>query len=215
MNPALLALVADALLWPVLCCSVAALALAIERLTVLGRGRMEGGQTVARLRTVIRKGEPAELLTFAGDKQVPVAALLREFASTWARDGVPAPSSFERAASGELARLERGIGFLASLAILGPVLGSASLLLGLAGRSGATLLTIADPPLAAACLGVGTAVVSHLAHTIATGRVRTILADMEQIGAGLFSILDALPSPPTARARGREGEDDEFFRPKG
>lgn len=212
--------VAGALFWGVLACSVATVTIAIERIFVLGRGGADVPQTLARLRTVIRKGEPGELLAFAGEKNSPVPSMLRRFARQWAREGGPAPALLEAAGRDEVRRLELRLGVVASLAVVTPVVGGLALVLAVhsGAYAGAVSAGGINRPFSAAVLGILTGAFAHLVYTLALRRVRRLAAYLDETAQGLLGILRTLPVANVAagaRPSVTSGEEDEFFRPRG
>ncbi|MBM4161130.1 MAG: MotA/TolQ/ExbB proton channel family protein, partial [Ignavibacteria bacterium] len=66
------------LMYPILLCSIIALVVIIERGLVLRRARVDTGQFMMRLRSVIQKGGVVSALNFCSRTEAPIANILKK-----------------------------------------------------------------------------------------------------------------------------------------
>jgi biopolymer transport protein ExbB len=214
---------ARVLAWAVLLCSFAAVAVIVDRLFILGGKRVAVSQLAARLRTVLRRGEPSELESFCGQKRSPALNTLRRFAGLWRNSQVLRPVLFERAAGEELFTMERRLPALAALAGVTPMLGILALLcvngqLPVGPLDQTVWLTGPLEPAAIATIALLTGVIALSTYNLFVVRVRSHMRDIDRLGWDLLSHLDEVAgSNGSGGAQKREVpvfDDDEFFRKK-
>lgn len=223
MVESIFVIAARALAWAVLLCCFTAAVVILDRLLVLGRRRVAVSQLAARLRTVLRRGEPSELESFCGQKRSPAVNTLRRFAGLWRNSQVLRPVLFERAAGEELFVMERRMPALAALAGVTPMLGILSLLsvygelpVGSPDRT----VSAAWPlePAVVATVALLTGVIALSAYNLFVVRIRSHMRDIDRLGWDLLSHLDEVAgSNGSGGAQKREVpvfDDDEFFRKK-
>jgi biopolymer transport protein ExbB len=214
---------ARVLAWAVLLCCLAAAAVIVDRLFILGRRRVAVAQLAARLRTVLRRGEPSELESFCGQKRSPAVNTLRRFAGLWRNSQVLRPVLFERAAGEELLFMERRLPALAALAGVTPMLGVLSLLT-VHGELPVGTLDRTVPqvgplePAVIATIALLTGVIALSTYNLFVVRVRSHMRDIDRLGWDLLPHLDEVAgSNGSGGAQKREVpvfDDDEFFRKK-
>jgi biopolymer transport protein ExbB/TolQ len=214
---------ARVLAWAVLLCCLAAAVVIVDRLFILGRRRVAVAQLAARLRTVLRRGEPSELESFCGQKRSPVVNTLRRFAGLWRNSQVLRPVLFERAAGEELHSMERRLPALAALAGVTPMLGILSLLTVYGGLPVGTpdrTVSVAGPldPAVIATVALLTGVIALSTYNLFVVRVRSHMRDIDRLGWDLLPHLDEVAgSNGSGGVQKREVpvfDDDEFFRKK-
>jgi biopolymer transport protein ExbB len=219
----ILVIAARVLAWAVLLCCLAAAAVIIDRLFILGRRRVAVAQLAARLRTVLRRGEPSELESFCGQKRSPAVNTLRRFAGLWRNSQVLRPVLFERAAGEELLAMERRLPALAALAGVTPMLGVLSLLTVYGELPAGTLdrtVSVVGPlePSVIATVALLTGVIALSTYNLFVVRVRSLMRDIDRLGWDLLPHLDEVAgSNGSGGVQKREVpvfDDDEFFRKK-
>jgi biopolymer transport protein ExbB len=214
---------ARVLAWAVLLCCLAAVAVIIDRLFILGRRRVAVAQLAARLRTVLRRGEPSELESFCGQKRSPAVNTLRRFAGLWRNSQVLRAALFERAAGEELLAMERRLPALATLAGVTPMLGVLSLLTVYGEFPVSTLdrtVSVVGPlePAVIATVALLTGVIALSTYNLFVVRIRSHMRDIDRLGWDLLPHLDEVAgSNGSGGVQKREVpvfDDDEFFRKK-
>ncbi len=110
-------------MWPILVCSIAALAIAIERFFVLGRAEEELPNLLPVVTEAIRSRQLARVRELSQSGRGPFARMLR---AALRRNGRPRQEILERIEEEgalELPSLERHLPILGSIAQLAPLLG--------------------------------------------------------------------------------------------
>lgn len=221
MSDPLMVIAARVSAWAVLFCAVASALVIAERWFILGRRRAGVMQLSGRLRTVLLRGEPAELESFCGEKSSPIMNTLRRFAALWRQDKGPRATSYDRAAAEELDRMERRLPLLATLAGLTPMLGILTVLVAYRDRLTGVpepVMASAGPldPLSTAGLALVTGAAALVFYNLFAVRVRSHLRDIERLGEELMPFLESLAGTNGGSAERAVPvfDDDEFFRKK-
>jgi len=223
MTDPILMITAQVLPWAVFLCGLVAAIVIVERAFKLGRKRIPPLLLAARLRTVVRHGEPAELESFCGAKHSPAMDTLRRFAALWRS----APSSrarlYDQASGEELEAMERRLPLLATLAGMTPLLGVLTVVAahgelfgstqgGSPSAYGGLFLQIT---VAASLL---TGILALVMYNVFVVRVRAHARDLERLGWELLPHIDGIAGTPgvpdAARPEVAMFDEDEFFRKK-
>ncbi len=177
------------MLWVIAALGVLGLMLFIERTLYLHRGQIRAKAFVEGLKNILAKRRLIEALTVCEETPGPVAAVVKA-ALLHADDEADAMRfHVQEAAVIELPAIERRLGSIAAIAQVAPLVGLLGTLLGMittfvafekgdyvtasalsAGMKQALLSTAASLMLA---------IPAHLAHHFLSGRVRSIVRDME------------------------------------
>lgn len=111
------------LMYPILLCSVIAVVVVIERALVLRKARVDIGQFMMRLRSVIQKGGMLAALNFCSKTQAPIANILKKGLAKYSEGPERVREAIENAGKEEAFHLEHRLGILASVAGIAPLLG--------------------------------------------------------------------------------------------
>jgi len=121
------------LMYPILLCSIIALVVIIERGLVLRRARVDTGQFMMRLRSVIQKGGVVSALNFCSRTEAPIANILKKGLSKYSEGPERVREAIETAGKEESFHLEHRLGILASVAGIAPLLGFLGTVTGMIG----------------------------------------------------------------------------------
>jgi len=111
------------LMWPILFCSLVAIAIVIERFISLRRARIDTREFMATIRTVLSAGRIDEAIRICDDTEGPVARILKAGLLKHGRRKEEIREAIEDAAVLELPLLERYLGSLATIVQISPLLG--------------------------------------------------------------------------------------------
>lgn len=110
-------------MWPILVCSITALAIALERLFVLGRVEEESERAEKELTRALQERQMAHAEKICGQRDVPFTRIAREGLRRYGRPRAEVLESMEEAGALEIPALERHIPMLGTIAHLAPLLG--------------------------------------------------------------------------------------------
>ncbi len=110
-------------MWFILACSLLAVALIAEKFWTLSKVKVDGSKFILRIRAVLDRGDLASALAVCGEQDVPLANVLRSGLIKINEPHQDIRDAVEAAARSEVYKLERGLGLLASVAGIAPLLG--------------------------------------------------------------------------------------------
>lgn len=203
--------------WGLLACGLAGLFVFLERLFNLHRAQMGVDDFLKGVYTILKRGNNAEAATMCEEAPGPVARLA--LAAVLHADDSPQDlaRAIEDAGLEEIPRMERGLGCLATLARVMPILGLLGTVLGLmdmlwAMRQAGPMAETADltgglwEALAATALSLALAALLYGAYNFLVGRVESLLLDMERSASSLANFMrqrrEAAASAAAASAAG-------------
>lgn len=111
------------LMWPILACSVVALAIAIERFFSLRRASIDTREFMDTMRTVLRQNRIQEAIEICDETEGPVARIMKAGILKHNRSKEDIREAIEDAGHLEVPRLERYMSALATCANIAPLLG--------------------------------------------------------------------------------------------
>ena len=200
-------------IWPLILCSVAAMALVIERFMALRTARVAPGYLLPEVIAVTRNGLPApDVISKLADNSVlgsVLAAGLRLMATDPRANEAALRMAFEFAGRSAAHRLERYLNALGTIAAAAPLLGLFGTVVGMIeifGSQGATggsnpaeLAHGISVALYNTALGLLVAIPSLMFYRYFRGRVDDYLHTMEQSADQLLNQLVRLPGRPAMR----------------
>ncbi len=190
-------------MWALLIFSIAALATAIERSFALRKARTDMGPFLSQLRrSLLTKKSVAEALEVTEATSGPAARVAKTGLSRLSRSSTQLEKSLERRAQGEVRRLHRGLGLLATTAVTAPLLGflgtvtgmmSSFAILGELGGSNPGLVALGiKEALTTSAAGLVVAVPMQIIHNALAGRVESITGDIEEVASFLIEVREEL-----------------------
>ncbi len=111
------------LMWPIMACSVMALAIAIERFFSLRRATIDTREFMDTMRTVLRQNRIQEAIEICDETEGPIARIMKAGILKHNRSKEDIREAIEDAGHLEVPRLERYMSALATCANIAPLLG--------------------------------------------------------------------------------------------
>lgn len=111
------------LMYPIIVCSIIALAIAIERFWSLRRATIDTREFMDAMRTVLRQNRIQEAVTICDETDAPVARIMKAGVLKHNRSKEDIREAIEDAGHLEIPRLERYMSALATCANVAPLLG--------------------------------------------------------------------------------------------
>ena len=111
------------LMWPILLCSVVALAITVERFWTLRRDTIDTREFMDTMRTILRQNRFQDAIQVCDDTDGPIARILKAGLLKHNRSKVDIREAIEDAGHLEIPRLERYMSGLATCANIAPLLG--------------------------------------------------------------------------------------------
>ncbi|MGA9115429.1 MAG: MotA/TolQ/ExbB proton channel family protein [Bacteroidota bacterium] len=212
-------------MYPILLCSLAAAAIAIEKLLLLRRARLDGGQFLAGLRGLYRPGDISAVLAYCSRKEAPVAAVVRAGLLRHEQGEQRIREAIEEAGRREMYHLEKRLSLLASVAGIAPMLGFLGTVTGMvsAFRRIETLGGVVNPgdlaggiweALITTVFGLIVGIAAYAAYNYFVARVARFVHDLEETTSEFLEILNHPPREEGTESP-QSGGEDRFFRRKG
>ena len=110
-------------MYPILFCSVLALVVIVERFLVLRKAKIDAGQFMMKLRSVLQRGNVMEAINFCSKIDAPLASILKKGLVKYPEGHDRIREAIENAGKEETFKLEHRLGILASVAGIAPLLG--------------------------------------------------------------------------------------------
>ncbi|MDH7514735.1 MAG: MotA/TolQ/ExbB proton channel family protein [Bacteroidota bacterium] len=111
------------IMWFILACSILALAIIVQKFIVLSRARVDGSKFVLQIRSILQSGDISAALSLCSEANSPLSAILRSGLLKLKHSQQEVREAIEAAAKNEIYKLERGLGLLASVSGIAPLLG--------------------------------------------------------------------------------------------
>lgn len=186
------------MMWVLLGLGLMATLLVFERLLYLHRGQIRATTFLEGIKNILAKRRLVEALTVCEETPGPVAAVVKAALLNVDADAETMRFQVQAAAIVELPALERRLGSIAAIAQVAPLVGLLGTVLGMA----ATFLAFENDYMSASALATGMwqallstagslmlAIPAHLAHHFLSGRVRSIVRDIEWSGNEIMRYL--------------------------
>ncbi len=110
-------------MWPILLCSIGALAIVVERYLALRKARLDVGQFMMKVKSIYHQGNISGVLTFCSQKDAPIANIIRRGILKHDMGDEKVRQAVEDAGREEVYHLEKRLSILASIAGVAPMLG--------------------------------------------------------------------------------------------
>lgn len=215
-------------MWPILACSIIAIAIFAERFFYLHRATIHVGEFLKGLSNLIQRRNFAEALHESAGTPGPVARVIHAALLQHAAPRSELREIVEEAAQLEVPKLERFLGVLATLGFLAPLLGLIGTVSGMIEAFGtiashggyATVTELSGgvyKSLLTTAAGLVVATPTFVAYSYLSARVNAMLHQMERAGIEIIhllkdseavsGIISFQPSPKSI-APGREARFD-------
>jgi len=186
------------MMWVLLALGILALLLVFERLLFLHRGQIRATTFLDGIKNSLAKRRLIEALTLCEETPGPVAAVVKAALLHVDANADTMRFHVQEAAIVELPALERRLGSIATIAQVAPLVGLLGTVLGMA----TTFLAFERDYMSASALATGMwqallctagslilAIPAHVAHHFLSGRVRSIVRDVEWSGNEIMRYL--------------------------
>ena len=187
-------------IWLLLACGLFAALVFVERLFNLHRAQIAADDFLKGVYNILNRDNPVEAATICEEAPGPVARLA--LAAVLHHDDTleNIGRAIEDAGLEEIPRMERGLGWLATLARITPLIGLLGTVLGmmdvlLAAHRAAPLVAMADltgglwAALASTALSLVVAILVYAGYNLLVSRVESILLDMERSASALMNFM--------------------------
>jgi len=111
------------IMWPILFCSVIALAVAIDRFLVLRRAKINLPAFLVRIRGFIKNKDMSGAASFCLREKSPIGNMVRKGLKKFGMGHERVKEAIENAGRQEVSKLEKGLSILATVAGVAPLLG--------------------------------------------------------------------------------------------
>lgn len=186
------------MMWVLLALGLLTVLLALERVLFLHRGQIRATTFLEGIKNILAKRRLVEALTVCEETPGPVAAVVKAALLHAEADVATMRFHVQEAAIVELPALERRLGSIATIAQVAPMVGLLGTVLGMA----TTFLAFEKDYMSASALATGMwqallctagglilALPAHIAHHFLSGRVRSIVRDVEWAGNEIMRYL--------------------------
>jgi biopolymer transport protein ExbB len=188
------------LMWPILACSIVAIAIFAERFFYLHRATIQVGEFLKGLSNLIQRRNFAEALHESAGTPGPVARVIHAALLQHAAPRSELREIVQEAGQLEVPKLERFLGMLATLAFLAPLLGLIGTVSGMmeafstvAAHGGyATVTELSGgvyKSLLTTAAGLVVATPTFVAYSYLSARVNAMLHEMERAGIEIVHLL--------------------------
>ncbi len=187
-------------IWLLLACGLFAALVFLERLFNLHRAQIAADDFLKGVYNILSRGNPVEAATICEEAPGPVARLA--LAAVLHHDDTldNVGRAIEDAGLEEIPRMEKGLGWLATLARITPLIGLLGTVLGmmemlLAANRNAPLVQSADltgglwAALSATALSLVISILAYAGYNLLVSRVESILLDMERSASALMNFM--------------------------
>jgi len=166
----------------------------------LHRARIKSEDFIAGIRNNLNRGNVTEALAICEDTPGPVAEIVKVAIMNQGADKDSLRAAVENVGRIEIARMERRLVVLATMAQVAPIFGLLGTVLGMikgvqAMRAAAPLVQATDvmaglmPALVATALGLSVAAPCYIAFNFLVGKVEKIVIDMERSAAEILNYM--------------------------
>jgi biopolymer transport protein ExbB len=111
------------LMLPIFICSLIVVFITIERFLVLRRARMDVGQFMLKIKSILHRGDVEGVRSFCSQKESPLAHILKKGISRYEDGWDRVRESIENQGKIEIYNLEKRLNVLATLAGIAPLIG--------------------------------------------------------------------------------------------
>jgi biopolymer transport protein ExbB len=216
------------LMYPILLCSIIALYIVLERFLILRKAQIDAGQFMMRLRSVLQKGDIMAGINFCSKTNAPIANLMRRGLTKYPDGHERVREAIETAGKEEVYHLERGLGILASIAGIAPLLGFLGTVTGMIGafRTIEQLSGVVNPSdlaggiweaLLTTAFGLIVGIPAYGFYNWFVSRVQRVVFEMESASEEFLDLVRSGKFEETTETERRSGmkmKTEEYFQKK-
>lgn len=191
------------MMWPIVLCSVVALAIVVEKVRYLKKAHLDSREFLSLLLEKMKRHQIKEALEFCDHSKTPLSNIVKAGILKYDRSRPQIKEAMEDASLYEVPKLEKGLDMLATIAHISPLLGLLGTTIGLVKvfyglqAKAAALYPLMQPQVVqgvweallttVAGLIVGT--LSLVAYNFFVSRVNNYIIDMETVATELVNFL--------------------------
>jgi len=201
-------------MWPLLLCSIIALAVIIERVWFLHRARMNIAEFMERINTALASNQLAEATRICEEYRGPLSSIFLAALRKHRRSREEIEKAIESSAGVEVAKMERNLVILATMGKLAPLLGFYGTVTGMIsafesiakagmGDPGVVAGGIAEALITTAA-GLTIAIPTVFAQYLFMHRINRFVLDMEESSIKFLDTLGELEEQVAQRATQRD-----------
>jgi biopolymer transport protein ExbB len=190
-------------MYPIILCSVIAMAIIIERAYHLYRAKIDTRKFMDEIANVLRRNKIMEAIEICDKTPGPIAHILRAGILKHDRPKQEIKEAIEEAGLYEVPRMEKNMTALATIAHISPLLGLLGTVVGMVGcfqviQQKSTSLNPVSPgdlaggiwqALITTVAGLAVAIPAYVAYNYLVSRVNHLIIDMERSATDLVNIL--------------------------
>jgi len=198
------------LMWPLLACAIFGLGVIFWRLVVLTRAGGSSKKVIKALRQAISEGNIQQAIEVCENSSGPVAVIMLAGLRRVQRGPDSVAKAIENAGTLEMAFLERGLIWLATISTVAPLLGFLGTVIGMvqafaaieiAGEVEATLVAGGiKVALITTVAGLVIAIPMNIFYNYFVTRIDALILDMEESSAHLLDTLERTSGAQTAES---------------
>jgi len=188
------------IMYLILLCSITVIAVFLNKAIYLHKAQIDTQEFLSGLRNELIAKRFTEAIGICEDAPGPVPSVLKAGIAHYEEGKVGIEASMEKISVYEIAKLEKGIPLLATIAIVAPLLGFLGTVLGIISTFQTIEIQgglITSPELAkgiwqallTTAFGLATAIPAYFAYNYLVSRVQRMMRDMEASAADLVGIL--------------------------
>ncbi len=208
-------------MWPLLICSIIALAIIIERFIFLQRARTDVKEFVRRINEALAQNRIEEAVRICGEHKGPVATIFKAGLKKYRRSREEMEKAIEDSGTLEVARMERGIVILSTVNKLAPLLGFFGTVTGLyTAFMAITMKGMGDPKVVASGVaealittiaGLAIAMPGTFAQYLFIDKINKIVFEMQESSVAFLDNMEELEEKVAQRSGRREMIGGEYL----
>jgi len=191
------------LMWPILLCSIFAMAIVIEKFWYLHNIKIDTEEFLSRIMEKMKRHETKEALKICDDSKSPVANILKAGILKYDRPRAQIIEAIEDASLYEIPRIEKNLSGLATIAHISPLLGLLGTVVGMvrcfqaiqAKAQGFLPVTAVDlaggiwEALLVTIAGLVVAIPTYVVYNYLASRINRFILEMERASTELVNFL--------------------------
>ncbi len=192
-----------AVMYPIILCSIIALAIAIEKIYHLHRAKIDTRKFMDEIANVLRRNKIMDAIEMCDKTPGPIAHILKAGILKHDRPKPEIKEAIEEAGLYEVPRMEKNLTALATIAHISPLLGLLGTVVGMVGcfqviQQKSTSLNPVSPgdlaggiwaALITTVAGLAVAIPVYVAYNYLVSRINSLVLDMERSSTDLINIL--------------------------
>ncbi len=191
------------MMWPIVLCSVIALAIVIERFIRFAQVSIDSRKFISDIISLVEKGRIQDALSIAEQTPGPIAMVVKAGLRRYGRSKEEIDEAMRDASIYEIPKLEKNLTGLATIAHISPLMGLLGTVLGMVHtfqvvQAKATTFSPVNPAdlaggiweaLLTTAAGLFVAIPTYVAYNYFVSRVNNIIVEMERCAVELLMVL--------------------------